>query len=143
MPLSGSFLCHSLLSTLDTLALATMTALFLLVAVVLSAASGLSVTLRLGELLQHARLTVHVSVGPLLGSGKRQLKVGKLIDGDAIGEGNLEHDEEVAELVGLLVEGQSFLGNGLQVVGLDDLTWLVLDAKLSAIEVSDHEVNTG
>ena len=41
------------------------------------------------------------------------------------------------------MEGQAFLGNRLEVIRLNDLARLVLDADLGAVEVRQHEVDAG
>jgi hypothetical protein len=39
------------------------------------------------------------------------------------------------------VEGKTFAYDGFDVVGLDHLTWLVLNPDLGTIKVSDYEIN--
>lgn len=39
------------------------------------------------------------------------------------------------------MEGKTFFWDGLEVIGLDNFTWSVLNSDFSSIEVSDHEVD--
>lgn len=117
--------------------------LFLLVGVVAGATASLRVSLRLLELSQLAGFGVHVGVGGALGGGEGGKEGGEFVNGNGVGEGDLEHDEEVAVLERLLVERQAFFSDRLQVVGLDHLAGLVSDSDFGAIEVRDHEVDAG
>lgn len=62
--------------------------------------------------------------------------------GHSIRESDLEHNVKVTEFVGLLVERKTLVENSLDVIRLDDLSGLILDAELGAIEVNKHEVDT-
>ena len=55
---------------------------------------------------------------------------------------DLKLDEKVSEFVGLPVEGKALLKYGLDHLGLDDITSLVLHADLGHIDVVDQEVDT-
>lgn len=136
---------HSLLSTLDSLSTAVPMALRLFVTVVLRATCSLRVPLRLVECLQHERLCIrHISVSGLsCWAGQRCLQGLDLVDGNAVGERHLEHDEEIAELIGLFVEGKALVWHRFQVVWLDHLARLVLYPDLGAVQVQEHEVDPG
>ena len=60
-----------------------------------------------------------------------------MVGGNSVGERDCELDEEIAKAERLLVEGQTFLGECLKIVRLDNFTRLVLDSDLGAIKVLD------
>jgi len=56
-------------------------------------------------------------------------------------EFDLEQDEHVAEFIGLFVEWQAFVRDGLKAFWRNYLTWVVLHAELLAVQVCDCEVD--
>lgn len=115
----------------------------LLVTVVLLTTGSLGVPLRFREGLEQDSLGVHIGVNWGFRSGQGCLEAGNFSDRDRVGEGYLEHHEEVSKFVRLLVEGKTLVGDRLEVVGLDDLAWLILDSNLGAVEVRQHKVDSG
>lgn len=128
---------------MDALSLAIATLFFFRVTTGLLAASGFCITLALCEGLEHESFRIHLGIG--FGSfwtWKRRFQLWQLGDRDRVRERHCKLDEKVAEPIRRLVEWEAFLCDSLNIVGLDDLTWLVLDANLRAIKVCEDEVNT-
>ena len=119
------------------------TLLFFGVTTGLLAARGFCITLLLCEGLEHESLRIHLCVGfgcSWTGQGSFQCR--QTGDRDRVREGHCKLDEKVAEPIRRLIEWEAFLCDCLNIVGLDDLTWLVFNSNLSAIEVCEDEVNT-
>lgn len=114
------------------------------VAVALLAALVMSISMKVFEFDHAARLrNIHIDIlvlGLLAGECLRNLRY--LLRLKGVWEGHLEHYEQVAEFEGLLVVGHTVTFDCLDFVRLDNFTWLVLDANLLAIKVSQHKVNT-
>lgn len=133
----------SLLSALDALASTGTTGLlFLVFAIVASAATSLGVSLALFEVTQHAGLGIHSGISLSSRAWEGTFDCGDFVDDHLVWECHFEHHKHVTELIGLLVERKSFLGDSLEVVGLNDLTWLVFNSDLGAIEMGDNEVHS-
>ena len=108
----------------------------------LLAASGFCITLLLCEGLEHESLRIHRCVGGCFWTGQGSFQRRQTGDRDRVREGHCKLDEKVAEPIRRLIEWETFLCNCLNIVGLDDLTWLVFNSNFSAIEVFEDEVYT-
>lgn len=79
----------------------------------------------------------HVDVLVLLRLGVECLgDFGYLVGLYRVGEGNLENDEQVTELVGLFMVGHTMALNCLDFIWLDNLTGFILYSDLTTIKVS-------
>lgn len=116
--------------------------LFLVFAIVASAATSLGVSLALFEVTQHAGFGIHVGISGSSRAWEGTFNCRDLSDSHLVWECHFEHHKHVTKLIGLLVERKTFLGDSLEVVGLNDLTWLVFNSDLGAIQMSDDEVNS-
>jgi len=85
-------------------------------------------------------LHIHVLGFGLL-RGESLVDLGDLLRLECVGEDDLEDDKEVARLERLLVVGHTVSLDRLDLIGLDYLTGLVLDADLLPVEVSQHKVD--
>lgn len=106
-------------------------------------ASRVCIGLFFAELLkgEDLRLVVHLNI--VVGHRVEScLGVLDLAGVELVWELDLKLDEEVSELVGLPVEGKALLENGLDHVGLDDISSFVLHADLGHVNVVDQEVDT-
>lgn len=113
----------------------------LLVSVLTASRLGIAFGLVVG-LQHHDFLGVgHRFVLGLLG-GKSFADVRERLQRHLIGEDHLEYDVEVSILIGLFVEGQTHIWHRLNVVGLDDLAWLVLNANYFPIQMLNCEVDS-
>jgi len=125
-------------------ALTTMTGSFFLVALVaFSTALSVRVLLAVVVFLQlDYLLDIHVNI---LSAHVGQCFLGtiELLHAKFHWELDLEEHEKVSVLVRLFVERKALVLDGLDLVGFDDLTGVVLDAELVTIEVSDNEVDAG
>jgi len=59
-----------------------------------------------------------------------------------LGEGYLENNVKVSKVVGLLVEGKTFIFHGFNIIRLDNFAWIVLDSDLCSVKMFKNEVNT-
>lgn len=103
-------------------------------AVSLSASLGMGVSLTLFELNKFygLRSVGHVCVKSLH-VAEGQFHVSYLRECQRVGELNLENNKQVSELERGLVEGQTFLWDSLQVIGLNNFAGLVLHTNLGSI----------
>ncbi len=127
-----------MLSALNPLSTAVTMAFFLLVGIVAFLASlMMCISVVLFEGLHHAGLShIHIDIGLFLLWGcEGLLDFVHLLGREGVWEGDLEDDEKVAELIGLLMVGHTMTLNCLDIVRLDDLTRLVLYSDLTAVEV--------
>ena len=83
----------------------------------------------------------HVDVGRLL-RGKGLLNTLYRLLRQALREGYLENYVKIAEIVGLLVEGQTLVLDSLDLLGFDDLTWVVFDSDFTTVQMGQNEVHT-
>lgn len=121
----------SLLLTLHALTAVGVSVLFVVVFVGFHAAGSVDVSLLLVIILKHAGLfDFHLRIFSRLLASKRLLDLTKSGLGHGLGEGNLEDNIEVAEVVRLLVEGKTLVLDSLDLIGLDDLARDVLDSHL-------------
>ena len=105
--------------------------------------SRVNVGLLIAELLKREdlRLIVHINI-VVIHHVKSCLGFLDLAGVELVWELDLKLDEKVSELVGLPVEGKALLEDGLDHLGLDDITSLVLHADLGHVDVVDQEVDT-
>ena len=121
----------SLLLTLHALTAVGVSVLFIIVIIGFHAAGGVNVSLLLVIALKHAGLfDFHLCIFRRFLASERLLDLTKSGLGHGLGEGNLEDHVEVAEVVGLLVEGKTLVLNSLDLIGLDDLARHVFDSHL-------------
>ena len=86
---------------------------------------------------------LHVDILPLLAlSLKGILDLGDLFLLKSLRECDFECNEQVAKFIGLLMVGHAMSLNSLDLIRLDYLTVLVLYSDLTAIKVSEHEIDT-
>jgi len=83
----------------------------------------------------------HVDVGGLLRSKGLLNTLYRLLR-QALGEGDLENNVKISEIVGLLVEGQTLVLDSLDLLGFDDLTWVVFDSYFATVQMGQNEVHT-
>ena len=122
----------------------TLSIFLFIAAVTLLATLVMSVSVALSEGLHlNGLCNLHIDIGLLLLRSESLTDLGNLSGLKLVREDELEHDEKVTELVRLLMVGHTVTLNSLNIVGLNDFTWLVLDADLLAIQMGQHEVDTG
>jgi len=76
---------------------------------------------------------IHVHITLLFHESKGVVDLGELLLVQSIRELYFEYDEEVSMLVGLLVVRHTKIFNGLNLIGLDNFTNLVLYSDFSSI----------
>lgn len=133
----------SALHALPTLAM-TMSIFLFIAAVALLATLVMGISMALNEGLELDSLcNLHIDIGFLLLSSEGLSDFGYLGGLKLVWEDELEHYEKVAELVRLLVVGHTMTFNCLDIIRLDDLTRLVLDTNLFAVQMCQDEIDSG
>jgi hypothetical protein len=62
--------------------------------------------------------------------------------GETFRESDFEHHEEISELEGLLMEWETLVGHGFNVIGLNYLSRVVFNSDFGAVEMGDNELNS-
>jgi hypothetical protein len=124
----------------------TMTILSFLVAAVTALLTALVMCIPMELLvLDHVAcfcdLHIDVLILSLL-SGECLIDLSDLLRLERVGEDDLEDHKQVTRFECLLMVGHTVTLHGLDLVGLDHLAGLILDADLLTVKVGQHEVNT-
>lgn len=123
-----------------------MTILSFLVAAVTALLTALVMCIPMELLvLDHVACFGHLHIDVLvlsLLSGECLVDLSDLLRLERVGEDDLEDHKQVTRFECLLMVGHTVTLHGLDLVGLDDLAGLILDADLLTVQVSQHEVNT-
>merc|ERR1712038_1689742 len=129
----------SLLTALDPLSTRLVILFFIFVAFSTTLGVGVALTLVvLFELDDFFHLHVHIIAGHV---SESFLGTFELLRAQFNRELDLEQDKEISGLVRLFVEGKTLIFNGFDLIGLDNLSWGILDAKFRSIKMVYYEIN--
>jgi len=133
-----------LLGASDSLATLAIAFLLLVGAIAFLAALVVRISMVILERNHRASLgNLHVDILALLAlSLEGFLYLGDLLLLKSLREGDFECNEQVAKFIGLLMVGHAMSLNSLDFIRLNYLTGLVLYSDLTAIKVSQHEIDT-
>lgn len=133
----------SLLLTLYTLAALTVAFFLFIIIVGFHTSGGLNISLLfiVRFELECLSITTHFCILWLLHS-ESTLDTSDGVLWHLFGEGYLENNVKVSKVVGLLVEGKTFIFDGFNIIRLDNFAWIVLDSDLCSVKMLKNEVNT-